>query len=608
MCGIAGKISFGNVNVSSSDIERMNHAIAHRGPDGSGVYISKDNKIGLGHTRLAIVDISKAGAQPMRYMDRYEIVFNGEIYNFRELKADLEKLGYRFSSHTDTEVIMALYAQYGQACVQYLRGMFAFALYDEQEHTLFCARDRVGQKPFKYYVDERVFIFASEIKAILSQSEYKKQIDTDALKDFLVLQYTPGTTTGFLGIQKLEPATTLYIECSTGNTTKQKYWDLDYSVKKEQNFLSWKDAIRSKLQAAVAEQMVADVSVGAMLSGGIDSSIIVALMAEQSTSPINTFSVGFIGEAVSELPFADLIAKKFHTQHHEITISPEHIDILPELVHTMEEPFGDHGALPMLLMSRVIRKHVTVALNGDGGDENFAGYDRYTAFLLSQRFAGVSSVLQVSQRLLPQMASFDRIRRFISTLSLPAQQRYLEYVRYLSPRLMNYPNTVSGTTLLNNNQHLDDIDTMLYTDLHTYLPGALLPKVDMTCMAASLEARSPFLDHELLELSASMPSTYKIRGLNNRKYILKEISKDYIPESIINRKKRGFGVPLEKWFQEDLSSYAAKILHSPNARLSEYLPVSYITETLEAHKKMPVRGRQIWILLMLELWLQEFAS
>ncbi|OGY37300.1 MAG: asparagine synthase (glutamine-hydrolyzing) [Candidatus Andersenbacteria bacterium RIFCSPHIGHO2_12_FULL_45_11b] len=606
MCGITGKLSFRGADVAASDIERMNSAIAHRGPDGTGIYLSPDHKVGLGHQRLSIVDLSPLGAQPMRYVDRYEIVFNGEIYNFQEEKKLLKKMGYRFNSHTDTEVILALYDAYKEDCVQHLRGMFAFAIYDEQEDVLFCARDRVGQKPLKYFYSDSVFIFASELKAILTQSEYPKAIDHDTVTQMLVLQYVPGDCTGFSGIKKLLPGHSIIINRKTGSYSIKRYWDISYGDTLNYSENTWKEKVLGKLRSAVHEQMMGDVPVGAMLSGGLDSSLIVALMAEHTTSPIQTFSVGFTGQQTSELPFANRIAQQFRTSHHQIYISPASVETLPELVRIMEEPFADHGALPTLLMSRKIAEHVKVALNGDGGDENFAGYDRYTTYRMSEILQVFAPLLAPGKDMLPQSSMFDKARRFISSLSLDGARRYLEYVSYISSRDISYPENDSIQKSWDSYPGGDTLSRLLSVDFHTYLPGALLPKVDMTAMAASLEGRSPFLDHEFLELTAAMPSNLKMRGLHNRKYLLKEIAQNYLPHEIIYRKKQGFSVPLNAWFQDDLYNYAQSLLLASSARINLFLSKEYTTATLQGHKTVPTKGRQVWAMLMVELWLREY--
>ncbi|HSX24409.1 MAG TPA: asparagine synthase (glutamine-hydrolyzing) [Candidatus Andersenbacteria bacterium] len=606
MCGIAGKVSLGMRNVTDSEIFAMNAAIAHRGPDDEGIYVSPSRKVGLGHRRLSIIDLSPAGKQPMRYLDRYQIVFNGEIYNFQEQKKKLILEGYEFKSDTDTEVILALYDKYKKQCVEYLRGMFAFAIYDEKDNTIFCARDRVGQKPFKYYQNENVFIFASELKAILTQPEYKKDPDRDAIFDFLILQYVPEDSTGFQNIKKLLPGHILFIDIEKKETNIEQYWDIKYFAQNDVSEQAWTGIIREKLQESVEEQMVADVPVGAMLSGGIDSSVIVSLMAECSTKPIETFSVGFTGETLSELPYARQVSKKFKTNHHELYIKPASTEILQQLVEIMEEPFGDHGALPTLLISKLMKEHVTVALNGDGGDENFAGYDRYTAVKVANILAPYAKPIALLGNVLPNISKIDRVHRFIESLSFSPERRYLEYICYMSPEVLHRNSIPAIKSAFASAEFSDWLQQLLSVDLHTYLPGALLPKVDMTTMAYSLEARSPFFDHRFIEMAAQIPSNLKIKGFNNRKYILKSAFRNIIPNDILDRKKRGFSVPLSEWFQDNFLLFVSSILTSPSARIREYVNHEYVRDILRIHEHLGTQGRQLWILLMLELWLKHY--
>jgi asparagine synthase (glutamine-hydrolysing) len=439
MCGITGKISFSSKNISSQEIEAMNDAVLHRGPDDGGVYISPSGKVGLGHRRLSIIDLSPLGHQPMRYMDRYEIVFNGEIYNFQEKRDMLEKEGYTFASHSDTEVILALYDKYKEGCLEHLRGMFAFALYDEKENTLFAARDRVGKKPFKYYQDNNLFLFASELKAILTQPEYHKEPDYLAIHHYLTLQYVPAPLTGFVGIKKLEPAHYLKIDLTTKQIEKKRYWKLDYSKKLDLSEEEWKKRILDKLEESVKLRMIADVPLGAFLSGGIDSSAVVAMMAKHSKTPIKTFSIGFKEEKYNELPFAKMIAEKFKTDHMEFIVEPDAIGLLPMLVRQYEEPYADSSALPTFLVSKLTRDHVTVALNGDGGDENFAGYSRYSAFQIStfldrfsllHKYIGTPFTRFVA--MIIQNTLFDRIYRFSKSLSEDYHLRYMNYTAYFT--------------------------------------------------------------------------------------------------------------------------------------------------------------------------------
>lgn len=358
----------------------MGKALHHRGPDDSGSYLSRERKVGLSFRRLAIIDLSEKGHQPMNYKNRYWIVFNGEIYNFQEKRTELEREGYLFTSHSDTEVILALYDKYGTDCLVHLRGMFAFTIYDEQTGVLFCARDRVGKKPFKYYQDGEVFIFASELKAILTQPEYKKEPDFVAIHHYLTYQYCPAPLTGFKNIKKLEPGHFLLLNTRTGQLQKECYWKLDYTKKLHLSEKKWIKLIREKLSESVRIRMISDVPLGAFLSGGVDSSAVVAYMTEHSKEPIKTFSIGFKEEKFNELPYAKKIAKQFNTRHTEFIVESKAIEILPMLVKQYEEPYADPSALPTFYLSKLTREHVTVALNGDGGDENFAGYNSYQIF------------------------------------------------------------------------------------------------------------------------------------------------------------------------------------------------------------------------------------
>lgn len=626
MCGIAGKISF-STPVTAQAVETMCEAIKHRGPDDHGTYISPDSKVGLGHRRLAIIDLSPLGHQPMRYLNRYELVFNGEVYNFQEKRAQLEKEGYHFQSHSDSEVILALYDKYREKCVDHLRGMFAFAIYDEQEQILFCARDRVGKKPFKYYFDGNVFLFASELKAILTQPEYKKEIDYEAIHHYLTLQYVPAPLTGFKGIKKLEPAHYLVFKVNTKELKKERYWKLDYGKKLHLSQEEWGKRILEKLEESVKLRMIADVPLGAFLSGGIDSSAIVALMAKHSPTPIKTFSIGFKEEKYNELPYARMIAEKFRTDHTEFIVEPNAIDILPLLVRQYEEPFADSSALPTYYVSKLTREHVTVALNGDGGDENFAGYTRYAAFqssLFLERFSWLAKVIGVPvTRLIKSIfptTFFDRLYRLTKSLSVDYRERYMGFTSYFTNEQKGnlyteeFKKKIKGenTYSLVAKQFLESgsenkTEQAVYADFALYLPEDLLVKVDIASMTVALEGRSPFLDHEFLELTAKIPFSLKLRGLNNKKYILKQALRGFIPNEILYRPKMGFGVPIDAWFRGELREYAkTKLLEGELVKRGWFRKLA-IEKLLHAHNTTAVNfSPQIWALLTLELWLEEY--
>lgn len=627
MCGITGKIYFNNNTVDEQDVLAMNNKILHRGPDDGGVYISPDQKVGLGHRRLSIIDLSPLGHQPMNYMNRYWIVFNGEIYNFQEKRELLEKEGHAFKSHSDTEIIMALYDKFGKKCLEHLRGMFAFTIYDEKEKTIFCARDRVGKKPFKYYLDDNVFMFASELKSILTQPEYIKEPDYVAIHHYLTLQYVPAPLTGFKDLKKLEPAHYLFIDLKTKKVEKERYWKLDYSKKLDLTEDEWKKRIMEKLEESVKLRMIADVPLGAFLSGGIDSSAIVAIMSKLSDKPIKTFSIGFEEEKYNELKYAKIIGDNFKTDHKEFIVKPDAISILPMLVKHYEEPYADSSALPTYYVSKITREHVTVALNGDGGDENFAGYSRYSAFrfsLLYEKLGWINKlvILPITNLLSKKIKNtfFERAYRFSLTINEDYKRRYLTYTAYFTNenKKIIYTDEFKGKVWEQDTYDLiskkfleanteNKMDQVLYADFSTYLPDDLLVKVDIDTMAVALEGRSPFLDHELLELTAQIPFDLKLRKFNDKKYILKEALRGLIPNEVMFRPKMGFGVPIDTWFRGELKDFAYKTLLSEKAIGRRIFKKEKIKEILDNHNATNVNySPRIWALLTLELWFQEY--
>lgn len=626
MCGIIGKVYFGQNQVLESDIETMSQAIIHRGPNDNGTYISPNKKVGLGFRRLSIIDLSPLGHQPMNYLNRYWIVFNGEIYNFQEKREKLIRDGYKFKSKSDTEVILALYHKFGVDCLKHLRGMFSFTIYDEKENTLFCARDRVGKKPFKYYVDDNVFMFASELKAILTQKEYKKEPDYTAIHHYLTLQYVPSPLTGFKDIKKLEPAHFLFIDLNSKKIIKKRYWKLDYSEKLDLSEDEWKKLIMEKLEESVKLRMISDVPVGAFLSGGIDSSAVVGLMSRNSSKKVKTFTISFNEKKYDESKYARMVAEKFNTDHTEFMVKPETIDILPYLVKQYEEPYADSSALATYYLSKLTREHVTVALNGDGGDENFAGYGQYSV----QKFALKYDYFKLLNKLAIPISDwlndgikstfFDRVNRFTRSMDCDYRERYVNYMCYFDNNSKSklYTNEFNEKMrLVNSNEIIvnkfnesgikNKLDQTLYADFNSYLPDDLMVKVDVATMAVSLEGRSPFLDNEFLELTAKIPFDLKLRGRNNKKYILKEALRGFVPDEVMFRPKMGFGIPLEYWFRNDLASYTKDILLSKRAMERGMFRKDYIEWLLKYHQNTQVNcSTKIWALLTLELWFREY--
>ncbi len=627
MCSIAGKISLTEKRISTDEVERMNDAIRHRGPDDGGTYISPDGKVGLGQRRLSIIDLSPLGHQPMRYLDRYEIVFNGEIYNFQEKRDMLESDGYTFASHSDTEVILALYDKYQENCLEHLRGMFAFAIYDEREQKLFAARDRIGKKPFKYFFDGKTFLFASELKAILTQPEYVKEPDYVAIHHYLTLQYVPAPLTGFKDLRKLEAAHSLTLDLKTGTLEKKRYWKLDYSKKLDLSEEEWKKRILAKLEESVKLRMIADVPIGAFLSGGIDSSAVVAMMARHSTQPVKTFTIGFKEEKYDEASYARQVSEAFGTEHTEFIVEPHAIEVLPLLVKHYEEPYADKSALPMYYVSKMTREHVTVALNGDGGDENFAGYERYSIqkfSLFYERFRFLNRLIAIPlTRLLARTVKttlFDRAARFAETMGEDYRYRYANYICYFSNKMKrriysdDFRKRMKGidsyeivSKRFDEAGSSDKIDQTMYADFMTYLPDDLMVKTDIDTMAVALESRSPFLDHEFMELTAKIPTDLKLRGFTDKKYILKKSLRGIVSDDILYRPKMGFGVPIEYWLRNELKDYAYDILLSEKAAGRGIFDRDEVRALLDAHVKTGVNyAPQIWALINLEQWFITF--
>lgn len=627
MCGIAGKVNLAKTPVTEQMVAQMTNAIAHRGPDDAGVYVSPDKQVGLGHRRLAIIDLTKAGHQPMQYKNRYWIVFNGEVYNFQEKRELLEKEGYTFVSHTDTEVILALYDKYREKCVEHLRGMFAFAIYDAKEQVLFAARDRVGKKPFKYFWDGTTFLFGSELKAILTQPEYKKEIDYVAIHHYLTLQYCPAPLTGFKNISKLGAAHYLILNLKTKKLSTHRYWHLDYSHKLQLSEPEWCARILSKLEESVKLRMISDVPLGAFLSGGIDSSAVVAMMSKVSDKPVKTFSIGFNDPKYNELGYAKQVAQQFGTEHTEFVVEPKAIDVLPLLVKHYEEPYADSSALPTYYVSKLTRDHVTVALNGDGGDENFAGYSRYSVQKLGLQYEKIKHLHRAIASPALSLASkgiknslMERANRFSKTLPDSHSRRYTSYTAYFTQEQKADLYTPEFAAQMGEHDTYgliaqqfalantpDRFDQMLYADISSYLPDDLLAKVDIASMAVALEARSPFLDHEMLELTAQIPASLKLKGLGNKKYILKKALEGILPNDIMYRRKMGFSVPLDTWFRGELKDYIQDRLQSSPLFDLGIFNRSAVESLLAAHTTTNVNyANHLWALLTLAMWLETF--
>ncbi len=627
MCGICGKLSLNGEPVDEYLLQRMTSSLIHRGPDDSGIRVSEN--VGLGHRRLSIIDLSPSAHQPMCNEDgTVWIVFNGEIYNFLDLRRDLMTNGHIFRSKSDTETIIHLYEEYGTDCLQYLRGMFAFALWDQRDRSLFLARDRIGKKPLYYYFDGKTFIFGSEIKAILEDQTVQRLPDHEAIHHYLTYQCVPSPWSAFKGIRKLRPAH--YLVLRNGKMSITRYWNISYLPKITTPEKDLRHEILERLKEAVRLRLVSDVPLGAFLSGGIDSSAVVALMSGVMRVPVKTFSIGFREEAYNELKFARMVADRYKTDHTEFMVEPDAVDILPKLVWHYNEPFADPSSIPTYYVAKLAREHVTVILNGDGGDENFAGYGRYALNAFSEKVrkvfpASLVKALRPLFMLLPHGGNPNsiiwRLKRFSQTYVRSPERRNADMLLHFMAEMKNelyteaFREEVSGTDSFDlllkkfREAGADNLlERTLYSDVMMYLPDALLVKVDVASMAHALEARSPFLDHEFMEFAARIPASLKLKGTTT-KHILKEALRGILPDEVLFREKMGFGVPLDYWFRNELKEMAYDTLLGDRATGRGYFRRDYVRKILDEH----VSGRWNWQyhifdLLMLELWHREFID
>ncbi len=626
MCGIAGKLYFDPARaVEPALLERMGAILAHRGPDDAGVHC--EGPLGLVSRRLAIIDLSPGGHQPMASADgRLWITYNGEIYNHIELRADLERQGVVFRSRSDTEVILALYARHGPACVRFLRGMFAFAIWDRGQRTLFLARDRLGKKPLVYYHDPERLLFASEPKAIFQDPEVPVGVDLTAIHHYLTYGYVPSPSSAFRGLRKLPPAH--YLLVRDGRLELERYWTLRYTPKRAGTEAELGEELLSRLETAVRLRLISDVPLGALLSGGIDSSVVVALMRRVASGPLRTFSIGFDRPEYDETRYARLVAQRFETEHCELVVKPDATAMLPRLVWHYDEPFADSSALPSMSLSEMTRGSVTVALSGDGGDEAFVGYERYLATVLAGWLDHLPRTLRraafVASRPLPAgppRSPGYRARRFAELLVLDPRRRYAGWLscfhdaqkaELYTPEFRQEVGAVDSLAILEAAWDASDAPSVLeravHTDVQLYLPDDLLVKMDIASMAHSLEVRSPFLDHEVMEFAASLPPSLKLRGLT-QKYLLKRVMRGVLPEPVLRRGKRGFGVPIDHWLRHELREPAQDLLLGDRARARGYFRHDVVRRYLEEH----VAGRghhhhRLWALLMLELWHRTFVD
>lgn len=616
MCGIAGFIDASyNDDEASTVVDSMCRVIRHRGPDDQGIWVG--NGVALGMRRLAIIDRS-LGHQPMFNEDESVLaVFNGEIYNYRELQKELRQRGHRLRTNSDTEVIVHAYEEYGDDCVNHLQGMFSFALWDKKRRRLLAARDRFGKKPFNYYWDGQRFIFGSEIKSLL-KADIPREIDPIALDEYLTYRYVPTPRTIFQGVRKLPAAHTLTYE--NGFVDIKRYWELPFTPTNQDDEATAIERVGGLLRDAVQMRLMSEVPLGAFLSGGIDSSVVVGLMSQQMSQPVKTFSIGFAEEDYSELPHARQVAEHFGTEHHEFVVRPDLISVLPELVWAYDEPFADASMLPTYYVSKLAREHVTVVLTGDGGDEIFGGYEPYRREYWIKRMPLFARfILRYGSSVMPNgMRGKNRFRLLLSDPALRCVQTTTTFHNY-SRSLMYSDDYYSHVRhhdplerQLSEYRAASDLDIttqMQRVDARVYLADDILVKVDKASMVNSLETRAPLLDQHLAEYVSSLPSTLRMRN-GVLKYLLKKVAADLIPTDILERPKMGFGVPLEHWFRGDLNGYAFDLLTSSQAKQRGIFHSLFIQELLKEHRttKAVNYNEAIWALLCLEHWFRIYMD
>lgn len=626
MCGIAGFICKDNdapTGPRAAVLDRMCASIAYRGPDEQGTLVR--GRAALGMRRLSIIDI-QSGQQPIfNETGDLAIVFNGEIYNFRELRKGLCARGHIFKTNSDTETILHAFEEFGERCVQKLRGMFAFAIWDFRGESLFIARDRIGKKPLFYaQTDDGEFVFGSELKTLLVHGGVKREADLAALDAYLSFGYVPEEFCILNGVKKLPPGHSLtYRE---GRVEVREYWDIELTpLDADMPEAEWCRFLRDKLREAVEVRLISEVPLGAFLSGGVDSSTIVGLMSQLSAQPVKTFSIGFREDSFDELKYARIAAKHFNTEHHEFIVTPDLFDLVNEIVRHFDEPFADQSALPTYMLSKMAREHVTVVLSGDGGDELFAGYSRYVTDRKRSGYGRIPKtvrrkVLERAGAMLPHAAPG---KNYLHNISLDPLDRYIDSISAFNRPRKGYLYSPGLAASLNGSGSAaerlfkqfgeklpasDPLARLLYLDSKTYLPGDILTKVDRMTMANSIEARVPLLDHELIELVAAMPSGLKMKGTET-KYILKKAMEGIVPNEILYREKQGFGVPVAQWINDQLRDRINDDLASQTARQRGYFNQTYIKTLLNEHSaERRDHSNSLWMLWMLELWFRNYID
>lgn len=624
MCGICGTYGL----IDKDLLKRMCGAIVHRGPDDEGHYVDSD--VMLGMRRLKIIDL-ETGNQPIYNEDRsIVIVFNGEIYNYKENRRYLEEKGHHFYTNSDTETIVHLYEEFGAGCVGRLRGMFAFALWDKRNKRLLIARDRLGIKPLYYHLDNGELLFSSELKSLLEYKELRREVNLNAVHDYLTYMCVPTPQTIFKDIYKLEPGCILI--CRNGETKVEKFWDLSHFIQSSEN-VSDEREISYKLSELMKESirmhLISDVPLGVFLSGGLDSATIVAMASEVMDRPIKTFSVGFEEKDYSELDNARIMAKRFNTDHHEFIVKPLSVEDIINIISAFDEPFADSSAIPTHAVSKCARKYVTVALSGDGGDELFGGYGNYRADKIGIALRNVPGFMRRGVRSmigsLPASSdgksSLSKIMKILDLSLMPPEKGHLYWLTAFSNEAKRqlYSNNVLHEYLDNDSLNFygryfdscisdDFINRCICVDIKGVLQNDYLTKIDRMSMANSLEVRVPFLDHKLLEFAVSISSKFKLKGFTT-KYLLKKIMKDKLPGEIINGKKKGFSIPLSKWFKEDFSILIHEFLSENAIKKRGYFNFNFVKHLVDNHLSgKQDNSKQLWTLICYEIWHRRFVG
>jgi asparagine synthase (glutamine-hydrolysing) len=632
MCGICGVVGQADDRL----IKEMLARIAHRGPDDEGVYLSETSggdRVGLGHRRLSIIDLSPAGHEPMADQSgQVWLTFNGEIYNFRELRRELEHRGYRFRSGTDAEVIIYAYREWGRESLSRFNGMFAFAIWDAADESLFIARDRLGIKPLYYADTPAGFAFASEIKALFAIPGFERAVDLAALDQFMTFLWTPDPATAFRGVHKLPPAH--YLVYRQGRAEVFEYWDLKFDEDHSLSEDEWAEAVREQVERSVRAQMISDVPLGAFLSGGLDSSTITALMSGMTERRVTTYTLGFRHEDLrydiieDDVKWARIAGERFGVDYHEAMLDPHVMELLPKLVYHMDEPVADPAVITSYLICRAAREHLTVLLSGMGGDEVFAGYPRHTAVKIAEAYNLIPQF--ISRPVVAAMpgarpgrltALFRNTKKLARSAALPLRERYLGFGTYFTEEekrglySSELREATGGLDAYREHQKYFDrvagedfINQMLYIDLKTFLPCLNLTYTDKTSMASSVEVRVPLLDHELVEMAARIPARLKLKGLTG-KYILKRAARRWVPREIINRKKAGFSAPVRAWLVRELREAVEDLLSEPNIRRRGYFNYQGVRRLIDEN----ISGREdnslkVFQLLTLELWHRTFID